>query len=96
MIGWRAVFFRRGVNRIYDQSKRFMTTRWEWGEQGLGVAGLEPIPWNEFIKTREDDRTFLIYNTDISFCVFPKKDNDSALMIEDIKKHFLNARQKTI
>lgn len=96
IIAWQAVSFRRKSNRIYDQWKRtFSNVECKWDERGFSIENLNSIPWNEVVMTREDDRVYLIYNTDVSFLILPKNDPNNLLMIEDVKEHIRKGRQKT-
>lgn len=87
------VFFRRRLRRLYAQSKRlFSHMRYEWDDEGFSGLGSDRIHWDEIVKTYEDDKVYLIYNTDLSFFIFPKRDINYAPMIEDVKERILRAR----
>ena len=87
------ILFRRRLRRLYAQSKRlFSNMRYEWDDEGFSALGSDRIRWGEIVKAYEDDKVYLIYNTDLSFFILPKRDINYAPMIEDVKERILMAR----
>lgn len=90
---FEVVSFRRRLGRLYAQSKRPLSNmRYEWDDEGFSGLGSDRIHWDEIVKTYEDDKVYLMYITDLSFFIFPKRDINYAPMIEDVKERILRAR----
>jgi Ca2+/Na+ antiporter len=78
------------VRRSYSQ-QRELSVPWEIvvAETGLEISneyGHVILPWSGFIKWREDDQLFLLYESDAVYRVFPKRFFTGSEQLAEIRK----------
>lgn len=75
----------RQARRIYAQTKSLQRVyRWWWNEEQLNYSSdlaNAIVPWADLVKWREGEEVFLLYPSNLTFYVFPKRvfANDAAV-----------------
>ena len=80
LIGYDAIrrlWLPRSARRLFSQQKNLQRPiGFTWDRQGLGWIsenGSGRIPWDDFIKWRQNERVVLLYHSDLLFQMLPKR-----------------------
>ena len=73
----RTVYLPRRVRRIFSQQKNlqlpFESTVTDSGIDSTNANGKTHLPWSHVIRWKEGATVFIVYQSDLMFCIVPKR-----------------------